>query len=91
MEAALEEVGKGRRGKGCPLFFSTGNENTHVDYPATSPHAIAVGASTYKEKRAHYSNRGRTVSIVAPSGVVTPVSGVPGRAISPTLAMASRS
>jgi subtilisin family serine protease len=70
MEAALEEARKGRRGKGCPLFFSTGNENTHVDYPASSPHAIAVGASTYKDKRAHYSNHGRTVSVVAPSGVV---------------------
>ena len=56
---------RGRRGKGSPIFFSTGNENTHVDYPASSPHAIAVGAvdlqgeeSPLFQPRPHGFNRG---------------------------------
>ena len=70
MEAALKEAGAGRGGKGCPIFVAAGNEQSTVTYPATSPHAIAVGASTYKEKRASYSNRGNTLAIMAPSGPV---------------------
>ena len=68
IEAALEEAGGGRGGKGCPVFVATGNEGANfVKYPARSPHAIAVGASTNKEKRADYSNFGPEVSIIAPS------------------------
>jgi hypothetical protein len=70
MDAALEEASRGRGGKGCPVFFSTGNENGPLDYPSLSPHAIAVGASTYKDKKAHYSNHGPRISMVAPSGVM---------------------
>jgi subtilisin family serine protease len=70
MESALKEAGRGRGGKGCPLFFASGNENGRIGYPARSPHAIAVGASTYKDKKAHYSNHGPRLSLVAPSGVV---------------------
>ena len=68
IEAALEEAGGGRGGKGCPVFVATGNEGANfVKYPARSSHAIAVGASTNKEKRADYSNFGPEVSVVAPS------------------------
>jgi subtilisin family serine protease len=70
MEAALAEAGRGRGGKGCALFFAAGNENGRINYPARSPHAIAVGASTYKDGKAHYSNHGPALSIVAPSGVM---------------------
>jgi hypothetical protein len=70
MDAALEEASRGRGGKGCPVFFSTGNENGPLDYPSLSPYAIAVGASTYKDKKAHYSNHGPRISMVAPSGVM---------------------
>lgn len=69
IEAALKSAGQGRNGLGCPLFFAAGNESAAVCYPARSPHAIAVGASTYRDKKASYSNTGRQLSVVAPSGV----------------------
>jgi subtilisin family serine protease len=72
LHSALEEAGDGRDGRGCPIFAASGNENTRIGYPASSPHAIAVGASTVaektgKERRSHYSNYGRSLSILAPS------------------------
>jgi len=70
LEAALKEASFGRKGRGCPVFVAAGNEDGRITYPATSPHAIAVGASTFKEKRASYSNFGRRLSIMAPSGNV---------------------
>jgi subtilisin family serine protease len=70
MDAALKETRGGRNGRGAPIFVATGNENGRITYPATSPCAIAVGASTFKEKRAAYSNYGRRLSVVAPSGDV---------------------
>lgn len=70
MDAALKEASQGRGGKGCPIFVASGNENGRVTYPATSPFVIAVGASTFKDKKAAYSNYGRRLSIMAPSGDV---------------------
>jgi subtilisin family serine protease len=70
MDAALKEARRGRGGKGCPLFFAAGNEDKRVEYPARSPYAIAVGASTSEDKKAPYSNHGLRLSIVAPSGPV---------------------
>jgi subtilisin family serine protease len=68
IESALQEAGGGRNGKGSPVFVATGNDfDTRISYPARSPFAIAVGASTDKEVRASYSNTGTEVSIVAPS------------------------
>src|SRR5262249_55900886 len=68
IEAAIEEAGAGRGGKGCPVFVATGNEGqSQVADPARCSFAIAVGASTYDETRAGYSNYGPEVSIVAPS------------------------
>jgi subtilisin family serine protease len=67
IELALEEAGEGRKGKGCPVFCATGNEDTKVGYPARSPSAVAVGATTDKERRASYSNHGPQVSVTAPS------------------------
>lgn len=67
MQSALEGAANGRGGRGCPIFAASGNENTKVGYPARSRQAIAVGASTDKERRASYSNYGRSLSVVAPS------------------------
>jgi subtilisin family serine protease len=68
IESALEEAGAGRRGKGSPVFCATGNEYSKtVAYPARSEFAIAVGASTDRERHAEYSNTGAEVSFVAPS------------------------
>lgn len=69
METALRGAAKlGRDRKGCPVFAASGNENRKVGYPAHSRQVIAVGASTDRCKRASYSNYGRSLSIVAPSG-----------------------
>jgi subtilisin family serine protease len=68
IEAAINDAGAGRGGKGCPVFVATGNESrAQVSYPARFPSAIAVGASTDGEVRASYSNYGPEVSVVAPS------------------------
>jgi hypothetical protein len=67
IESALAGAGRGRGGKGCPVFFASGNEGGRIIYPARLPHCIAVGASTDKERRASYSNHGPQLSIVAPS------------------------
>jgi subtilisin family serine protease len=69
IELALADAGTlGRQGKGSAIFCATGNESaSQVAYPARSPHAIAVGASTDNGKLASYSNRGLEVSLVAPS------------------------
>ena len=67
IELALEEAGEGRNGRGCAVFCATGNENAKVSYPARSPFAIAVGATTDKERLASYSNHGPQVSVTAPS------------------------
>jgi subtilisin family serine protease len=67
IELALEEAGAGRNGKGAAIFCATGNETSRVAFPARSNFAIAVGASTDRERLADYSNRGPQVSVVAPS------------------------
>jgi subtilisin family serine protease len=68
IEAAIDEAGAGRGGKGCPVFVATGNDGrSQVSYPARFASAIAVGASTDGELRANYSNYGPEVSVVAPS------------------------
>ncbi|HET6469338.1 MAG TPA: S8 family serine peptidase [Geminicoccaceae bacterium] len=70
IEAALADGATGRDGRGVPVFAATGNSHpdmTGVSYPAASPHAIGVGASTDRNDIAHYSQRGPEVSVVAPS------------------------
>jgi subtilisin family serine protease len=70
IEAALADAATGRAGRGVPVFAATGNGHpivARVGYPAASPNAIAVGASTDQDEIAHYSQRGPEVSVVAPS------------------------
>lgn len=69
IEMAIEEAAsKGRKGKGCPVFCSTGNESRpSVGFPANSGSAIAVGASTDEGLHPSYSNFGPEVALVAPS------------------------
>ena len=58
----------GRGGKGCVVVFAAGNEGReYINYYATIPGVIAVGASTSSDTHARYSNRGRGLSVVAPS------------------------
>lgn len=69
LEAAINDVTRtGRGGKGCLVFCATGNSNrARIDFPASHPRALAVGASNDQGKRAGYSNFGQGISFVAPS------------------------
>ncbi len=58
----------GRGGKGCLVFFASGNgSKSCVDYPANIPSVIAVGAVTNTGTRSSYSNYGPTLDVVTPS------------------------
>jgi hypothetical protein len=58
---------QGRNGKGIPMFFSSGNDNDILIWPASfHEYAISVGASTNMDKRASYSNYGQYLDFVAP-------------------------
>lgn len=70
IEFALQDARRlGRKGRGAVVVCATGNEERkqHVDYPASDPNAIAVGASTDADELASYSNGGAQVCVVAPS------------------------
>ncbi len=68
VELALEDARTiGRQGKGSAVFCATGNESSSVGFPASSPLAIGVGASTDQARLASYSNTGSEVDFVAPS------------------------
>lgn len=86
IEFALRDARRfGRKGKGSVIVCATGNDGfSRVDYPASDPNAIAVGASTDGDALASYSNRGAEVCVVAPSnggsrGIFTTDVSTPGR------------
>lgn len=68
-EAAIAKAAReGRNGKGCVILFAAGNENLdYLNFYAAHPDVIAVGASTSQDEHASYSNRGREISVCAPS------------------------
>ena len=73
-EAISRAATKGRNGKGCIILFATGNDDLDfVNFYAAHPDVIAVGASTSQDDYASYSNRGREVSVVAPSNGDWPI------------------
>lgn len=66
--AIRQALTTGRGGKGCVVVFAAGNEGReYLNYYATIPGVIAVGASTSSDTHASYSNRGNGISVVAPS------------------------
>lgn len=69
IELALEDAGLTHGGRGTPVFCAAGNDGyaDNVSFPAAFDDAIAVGASTDLQGLASYSNRGKEISIVAPS------------------------
>ena len=90
IEFALQDARRfGRKGKGAIVVCAAGNDGANsVDYPATDPNAIAVGASTDKDELAGYSNRGPQICVVAPSnggtrGIFTTDVSIPGRGFNP--------
>jgi subtilisin family serine protease len=73
-EAIAKAARKGRNGKGCVVIFSAGNEDlNYLNYYAQHPDVIAVGASTSNDDHASYSNRGRELSVTAPSNGGWPI------------------
>lgn len=54
--------------QGVVVVAATGNEGEGVDFPASMPDVIAVGASNVDDELASYSNRGPQVALVAPGG-----------------------
>ena len=95
IEFALQDARRiGRKGRGSVVVCATGNEaHARVDYPASDPNAIAVGASTDADELADYSNRGPHVCVVAPSnggsrGIFTTDVSTPGRGFNTGVAAA---
>lgn len=87
--AIKNAVEKGRNGKGSIVLFSSGNNNSQVNFPATLPNVIAVGASSMCDERKSPSscdfenwgsNYGSQLDIVAPGVNIytTDISGANG-------------
>ncbi|MCH2081816.1 MAG: S8 family serine peptidase [Saprospiraceae bacterium] len=73
-EAISKAAKKGRKGKGCIILYAAGNENIdYLNFYASHPDVIAVGATTSQDKHANYSNRGHGLSVVAPSNGAWPI------------------
>ena len=55
--------------QGVTIICASGNEGSYqVSYPAAYDNCIAVGATTYDEGVAPYSNRGDSLDLTAPGG-----------------------
>lgn len=73
-EAIAKAAKQGRNGKGCVILFAVGNDDLDfVNFYAAHPDVIAVAASTSQDLHASYSNRGREVSVCAPSNGDWPI------------------
>lgn len=73
-EAITNAARKGRNGKGCIILYAVGNEDLDfVSFYSAHPDVIAVAASTSKDEHADYSNRGREVTVCAPSNGDWPI------------------
>lgn len=92
LQAFRDAATDGRDGRGALIVCAAGNDGIDaIDYPASDPHALAIGASTDRERRAPYSNRGRKLWVVAPSdggdrGIFTTDVAERGRGYNPGLA-----
>ena len=73
-QAIARAAREGRNGKGCIILFAAGNDDRDfLNFYAAHPDVIAVGASTSKDQHASYSNRGRELSVCAPSNGDWPI------------------
>jgi subtilisin family serine protease len=63
---ALHDAIKRARNAGIVIVAASGNENTHVGWPAVYPETIAVGAVDQSFGRAGFSNFGEELDVVAP-------------------------
>lgn len=59
----------GRNGKGAVIVFAAGNEDSSIgNDEASIPEVLAVGATNIYNQRAHYSNYGPELDLMAPGG-----------------------
>jgi len=65
-DALNRAVTQGRNGLGCLVLAASANDNTNLDFPASVPSVIAVGATTQTDQRAIFSNFGTGLDVVAP-------------------------
>ena len=73
-QAIAKAARQGRNGKGCVILYAVGNDDKdYINYYADHPDVIAVAASNSQDKHASYSNRGRRVTICAPSNGDWPI------------------
>ena len=71
IEAIQDAKTKGRNGKGCVVVFAAGNSGQNkLAFPASVEGVISVGAVDKTGKIWDYSQRGKGLSLVAPSGNV---------------------
>lgn len=72
--AIAKAAREGRGGKGCVILFAAGNEDVDfVNLYAAHPDVICVAASDSNDQHAPYSNRGREVTVCAPSNGYWPL------------------
>ena len=72
--AIAKAAREGRNGKGCIVVFAAGNEDfDYINFYAAHPDVIAVGACTSQDEHASYSNRGRELTLAAPSNGDWPI------------------
>ncbi|TAJ21727.1 MAG: hypothetical protein EPO68_04220, partial [Planctomycetota bacterium] len=76
VQAAIDDAAtNGRGGKGCLIFWASGNGNESVELDGYAKYSkvLAVGASTDQDLRSYYSDYGPSLDICAPSngGVTT--------------------
>lgn len=71
---------QGRNGKGCPIFFASGNGGGNpVSFPANYPWTVAVGENNQNDLRHEESNFGENLCLNAPeSRWTTDISGPGG-------------
>ncbi len=73
-EVIAKAAREGRNGKGCIILYAAGNDAIdHVNYYGAHPDVICVGASTSQDRHADYSNKGKELTIVAPSNGDWPI------------------
>lgn len=74
INAIARAAREGRGGKGCVICFAAGNEDMDtLNVYAKHPDVICVGATTSDDEHADYSNRGRELTICAPSNGAWPI------------------
>lgn len=66
--AVLEEAIRYALSRDVLVVVAAGNRERGVDYPAAEPVSLAVGATTFKDQLAGYSNRGPELAMTAPGG-----------------------